>query len=123
MRVANWNPVKTDARIIHASMDRLEKVGELIAAEARARVPVGQDVKAGSGKWSGRKAGALRETIRVTRLKDDARRNIRIYAGNREVYYARFVERGTVKMQARRFLMKALNACKARAKMILLNGV
>ena len=122
MRVSNWNPQKAEPEIIHAAMDRLEQVGELIAAKARVRCPVGIDIPAGKGKWSGRDAGALKRSIRVVRLRGDVRRNVRVYAGSKKVFYARFVEYGTKKMRARSYLRSALNASKAEAKNILLNG-
>ncbi len=155
MRVSNWNPRKFDGEIITASMDLLEQAAEVIAEDARRRVPVGKsrakykryretiyfkqlrtqtgrfsgsiitkgdlvDYPGGSGKdWTAREAGALKKTIRVVRLKGDTRRNVRVYAGNREVYYARFVEYGTVKMKAKPFLRPALNASKAKIQTIL----
>jgi HK97 gp10 family phage protein len=122
MRVVNWNPQRLDPEIINACMERLAAVGELIANKARSMVPVGKTI-AGKGKWSSREAGALKKTIRVVRLQGDPRRNIRIYAGSRQVYYARFIEYGTSKMRARPFLRPALNASKSEAKNILLNGV
>lgn len=122
MRVANWNPQKADPEIMHAAMNRLEKVGELIAGKARQLAPVGKDVSQGKGKWSAREAGALRASVRVVRLHDDTRRNIRVYAGSKKVFYARFVEYGTVKMRAKPFLRPALNSSKSEAKSILLNG-
>ena len=111
MRVSNWNPKRFDGEIITAGMDRLEKAAEVIASGARQRVPVA--------------SGKLKNSIRVTRLKDDPRRNIRIYAGNRKKdgpYYAHMVEYGTVKMKAKPFLRPALNAAKPQIQSILRNG-
>ncbi len=92
-------------------MDRLEKAGEIIAADARRRVPVD--------------TGRLKDSIRVTRLKGDPKQNIRVYAGNRlkgGPFYAHMVEYGTVKMRARPFLRPALNGSKAQIKQIMENG-
>ena len=111
MRVSNWQPQKFDGEIIAASMDRLEKAGEVIAAAARQRVPVS--------------SGKLKNTIRVRRLKGDPRRNVRVYAGNRikdGAFYAHMVEYGTAKMRARPFLRPALNASKSAIQGILRNG-
>jgi hypothetical protein len=63
-------------------MDRIAELGEKVAERARQICPVGVDVPKGTGKWSGRRAGALRDTIRMTRLKGDPKLNIRVYAGN-----------------------------------------
>ncbi len=122
-RVGFWNPKVADEQIMHAAMDRLEKVGHLIADKARQKVPIGKNVRAGAGKWSGREAGALRSSIRVVRLKGDPNLNIRVYAGSTKVFYARWVEYGTAKMKARPFLRPALNASKAEAQRILDGGV
>jgi HK97 gp10 family phage protein len=121
MRVSNWNPKRFDGEIIAAGMDRLEQAAEVIAEEARRRVPVGtsRPGKKGGKAWTAREAGALKRSIRVVRLRNDERRNIRVYAGNREVYYARFVEYGTVKMKAKPYLRPALNASKSRIQGLL----
>jgi len=121
MRVENWYPEKITAEIEKKAMDRLEKAAESVASRARGLVPVGKDV-AGKGKWSKREAGALKKSIRVVRLKGDPKMNVRVYAGNRDVFYARFVEYGTVKMKARPFLRPALNASKASIKATVENG-
>lgn len=104
-----------------AAMDRLEKAAEVIAEDARRRVPVGERVT-GKGKWSNREGGALKKSIRVVRLRDSKARNIRVYAGNKEAYYSRWVEYGTSKMKARPFLRPALNSSKAKIQSILRNG-
>lgn len=122
MRVVGWNPAKADPMIMGASMGRLEKAGEVIAKRARQKCPVGMDVPKGKGKWSARDAGALRDSIRVVRLLGDDRKNIRVYAGSKKVFYARFVERGTVKMKKRPYLRPALSASKSDIKRILLYG-
>ncbi|MHB8110493.1 MAG: HK97-gp10 family putative phage morphogenesis protein [Syntrophorhabdaceae bacterium] len=117
MKVKDWAPEKITAEIEKKVMDRLESAAQRVAEKARSLVPVGKDVT-GKGKWSKREAGALKNTIRVVRLKGDPKQNIRVYAGNRDVYYARFVEYGTVKMKAKPFMRPALNASKAEIKAI-----
>ncbi len=112
MRVAHWDPKIADAEIKEKVMDRLQIIAEGVADRARQKVPIGKDVPQGKGKWSKREAGALKKSIRVVRLHGDPKMNVRIYAGNREVYYARFVEYGTVKMRAQPFLRPAINAAK-----------
>lgn len=100
-------------------MDRLAEVGERVAERAKQIAPVGVDIPKGPGKWSGRRAGALRDSIRMVRLKDDPKLNIRVYAGNTEVFYARWVEYGTVKMKAKPYLRPAFNQMKSLARNIL----
>ena len=125
MRVANWNPKAGDKEIMGNAMDRLEKAANVVAEKARQKCPVGND-REGKG-WSIRQSGTLKDSIRVVRLRGDAKRNVRVYAGERNshyltAYYARFVEYGTVKMKAKPFLRPALNSSKAEIKNILENG-
>ncbi len=124
MRISNWNPKIADAEIKGNAMDRLQIAGEVVANNARQRVPIGKSRPGAKGgkDWTAREAGALKRSIRVVRLHGDPKRNVRIYAGSRAVFYARFVEYGTVKMPAKPFLRPALNASKARIKSILQGG-
>lgn len=121
MRVSNWKPQAFDGEIMTAAMDRLEAAAEVIAADARRRVPVG--------------TGALKKSIRVVRLRDSKARNVRVYAGNRVkggsmqkgedrgAFYAQWVEYGHgPKKKAHPFLRPALNASKAKIQGILRNG-
>ncbi len=107
-------------------MDRLAEVGERVAERAKQIAPVGVDIPKGPGKWSGRRAGALRDSIRMVRLKDDPKLNIRVYAGNTEVFYARFVEYGVHtskgKFWKKPYLRPAFNQVKGLAKNILSEG-
>jgi HK97 gp10 family phage protein len=122
MRVAKWSTKEADMQIQVNAMDRLQEVAEAIAEEARRHVPVGQNVPAGKGKWSAREAGALKRSIRVVRLHGDPKKNVRVYAGSREVYYARFVEYGTAKMRARPFLRPAVQAMKSKIGKVFQGG-
>ena len=125
MRLENWHPEVITAEIEKQAMDRLETAAGYLMGRARQLVPVGQDRPGTKGgkDWTARKAGALRDTIRVVRLKGDPKQNVRVYAGNtREVFYSHFVEYGTVKMKAKPFLRPALNEVKNRIKSILENG-
>jgi len=113
MKVAKWNIKEADDMLRKNTMNRLQEIAERAADIARLKVlPVGKDVPQGKGKWSKREAGALKRSIRVVRLYGDPKMNVRIYAGNKEVFYARFVEYGTKKMAARPFLRPAVNAVK-----------
>ena len=138
MRVGNWNAEGVfNAAKLNAIAAANEIMDEVVVA-ARALCPVGTVTKeGGTYKWvkvsftsgrgrnkgqavsftakrySGRKAGALRDTIRRRSLTNRPG-NIRVYAGNNtDVYYAHFVERGTVKMKKQAFLRPAFNAKKA----------
>ena len=129
MRVANWNPQKFDGEFINASMDRLRKAANVIADKARARCPVGTISRpiyktgpyAGQS-WTARDAGALKKSIRVVEKKGQGAailedRNIRVYAGNYNVYYAKIVE-----YAGKKFLRPALNESKDEIRNILENG-
>ena len=111
MRVANWAPDKITAEIEKKAMDRLEKAGEVVAARARAGVPV--------------RTGMLKNSIRVVRLKGDPKLDVRVYAGSREkggAFYAHIIEFGSVKMKARPFMRPALNQSKGAIMSIMENG-
>lgn len=130
MRVSNWNPQKWDGEIMAASMDRLRRAAQLVANRARGKCPVGTlsrpIYKTGpyAGQpWTARDAGALYRSIRVVEKAEKfgtqiaGSRNVRVYAGNYLVYYARFVE-----YAGKKFLRPALNQSKAEIKNILENG-
>jgi len=130
MRVSNWNPQKFDGEIMAASMERLRKAAELVAQRARGKCPVGTISRpiykrgpyAGQ-PWTARDAGALKKTIRVVEKKNNfgveiaGSRNVRVYAGNYLVYYAKIVE-----YAGKKFLRPALNSSKVEIRNILENG-
>ncbi len=120
---ANWKPQgEITAAVEKTVMDRLETAADLVAARARMLVPV--------------QTGALRDSIRVTRLKGDPKLNIRVYAGSRVkggsmkkgaergAFYARWVEYGSVHNDIPRksYLRPALNEVRGRVKTILETG-
>jgi len=108
MRVENWAPVEViTSELEKQAMNKLEKVCEVVAKKARGLVPIGKDrptYTAGNyaGKeWTSRKAGTLRDSIRVVRLKGDPGKDVRVYAGARQsnkltAYYAHMVEYGSI---------------------------
>lgn len=111
MRIDHWAPEQITVEIEKKAMDRLAKAGELVAVNARSRVPV--------------KTGKLRDSIRVTRLPGDPKQNIRVYAGNRQKdgpFYAHMIENGTKNMSARPFLRPALNGSRSGIMAIMENG-
>ena len=111
MRVSAWHDKEITEEIEKRAMDRLEKAGKIIAAEAKRRVPV--------------KSGKLRQSIRVRRLKGDPKQDVRVYAGNRikgGAFYAHMVERGTKKMTARPFLRPALYGSRNMILTLMRNG-
>jgi len=127
MRVELWRPDRYDALFERAALDRLMEAAEAVAAEARARCPVGTVsypiYKSGpyAGRsWTARDAGALRKTIRVRQKLSKTgkplkrKSDVRVYAGNYNVYYARIVE-----FAGKTFLRPALWNMRAKIKQIL----
>jgi len=126
-RVSSWNPQRYDQEFADAAMERLREAGEVIAEAARAKCPVGTVSRpiykrgpyAGQ-PWTKRDAGALKKTIRVVEKHDQhgtplaKGRNIRVYAGNYLVYYAKIVE-----YAGQKFLRPALASVKSRIRSIL----
>ena len=97
-----WDSKKIQGAIMINCMTKIQAVADLIANEARRRCPAS--------------SGALRGTIRTTKKKEA--KDIWVIAGDKKVYYARFVEYGTVNSPAKPFMRPALSASKARAKKI-----
>ena len=64
-------------------------------------------------QWSGRYPGMLRDTIRRVN-KPERPGNVRVYAGNKKVNYAHFVEYGTVKTERQSFMRPAFQQVKNR---------
>lgn len=127
MRIENWNPEILDDVIEEKIIENLVIAAQVVASEARKLCPVGTVsrpiYKRGpyAGRpWTARDAGALKKTIRV-RQRHTKRgkplkrgRNVRIYAGNRDVYYASIVEHA-----GKAFLRPALYNARERIKSIL----
>lgn len=127
MRVEGWNPEKFDLQIENVAIERLVEAAEEVATAARGECPEGSIsrpiYKRGpyAGKpWTARDAGALKKTIRVRQKHSKAgrplkrKRNVRVYAGNYIVYYARIVE-----YAGHTFLRPALWNMTAKIKQIL----
>jgi HK97 gp10 family phage protein len=65
--------------------------------------------------WMGRQPGSLKATIRKVEKYNRAG-NIRCYAGNKKVFYARFVEYGTSKTPKHPFMRPSFQSIKGKAK-------
>jgi HK97 gp10 family phage protein len=75
----------------------------------------GKDVNFIADTEMGRVAGSLRATIRKVE-KDSRPGNIRVYAGNSERFYARFVEYGTSHSRKQPFMRPPFHAIKGTAQ-------
>ncbi len=140
-RVSNWRVKEIVNETVKDGMVRLNMAAHLVANRARQKCPVGTKAREGqmqhtaisftpqTGRRKGRPVsfiaqvtqkrvpGTLKKTIRV--VDRPGKGNVRVIAGNSEVIYARFVERGTSKMAAKPFLRPALNESKAEIRAIL----
>ncbi len=138
MRVSNWRAKEVFEGFKEKAFSNAEGVMDEVVVDARARCPVGkfsykkylsgmrgehkyreisftpksgrnkgQTVRFSAKVMKGRQPGTLKNTIR--RVSRRSNSTIRVIAGNSEVIYARFVEKGTSKMAARPFLRPAFN--------------
>jgi len=120
MRVEGWKGKQVFDSLIDAAMVGLNTVMDDHVADAKRRCPSREEIPIGTryrpdryaqldvlfttkrGKevnfiantWMGRISGSLKSTIRKVE-KHDRPGNLRCYAGNSKVFYARFVEYGT----------------------------
>ncbi len=101
-RISSWNPKVLDKEIRANGMKRLEKSGEVVARKARFKVKV--------------RTGALKRSIRVVKKRGLDSLNVRIYAGNKEAWYAQIVEFRNP------YLRTALRGAKAKIKSIMQDG-
>ncbi len=138
VRVSNWNVQKWDGELINASMGRLTKSAEVIKKNAVTilRSKIGKGATSGirhgpyktgqyAGQpWTAREPGSLEKTLRVVEKHKEGAvtavfgktRNVRVYAGNRIVYWAKIFE------FYQPYLRPAVNKSKARIREILRNG-
>ena len=130
MRVENWAPDKYDGEFNEEAMRRLTECAEIVAEGARVKCPVGtisRPQAKGRPRWTERKPGTLRRSIRVVRKKTKTgkvwkrrRNNIRIYAGSWLAFYAPFVEFGAPHVKKKQaFLRPALYSSIPEIKSIL----
>lgn len=106
MRVEVWNPEALDLDWENISMERMTEAAEWIADQARRKLtpknnisrPVYKRGPYAGQPWTAREAGALKKTIRVRQKRSKSGkplrrpRDVRVYAGNYLVYYARIYE-------------------------------
>lgn len=127
MRVEGWNPEMYDLDFENATVERLVEAAEVVADSARRNCLVGtlsrpmyrRGPYAGQ-QWTARDAGALKKTIRVVQRRSRSGRplkrksNVRVYAGNYLVYYAKIVEHAMIP-----FMRVALTNSHSQIKSIL----
>lgn len=135
MRVENWRAKGIFDQIASNALEAANEIMDDHAKAAKLMCPVGTvnrpdgyvnrpvvftpSTGKGKGKevrfvartWMGRKPGSLRDTIRKV-TKPSRPGNIRVYAGTNKVFYARFVEYGTVKTPRQSFMRPTFQAIK-----------
>lgn len=123
MKVVGWRAKDVFRGIADQAFANAEIVMDEVVSIARNLCPVGtisRPIPPGGKYWQERIPGALRATIRRVSRKD--KNNIRVYAGNKKVYYARFVEYGTVKTRKKPFVRPAFQQVKGRILRGIKNG-
>jgi HK97 gp10 family phage protein len=145
VRVENWRAKGVFDEVAQAALRGANIVMDEHTADAKRRCPKGtitrQDgsvnravvftPKTGKGKgkevrfaaktWTGREPGSLKATIRKV-IKHDRPGNLRCYAGNNKIFYARFVEYGTASTgwggpaKAQPFMRPSFHAIKGTAR-------
>jgi len=133
MRVENWRAKEIFSQIAEEAIKAANEVMDDVVVAARASCPVGEVTREGKWKtatvtftpttrnrrkipvgkrehvsfqaqqFTGRTPGDLRNSIRRVN-KSSRPGNIRVYAGNKAINYAHFVEYGTSKMRAKPFM-------------------
>lgn len=123
MPIMFWNPTLAEEQIMRNAAERLDRVGQMMADEVRKKTPVGTVSRPiyqrgpYAGKyWTARDAGALKNSVRVTKQGDGRYHNIWIMCGNRKAYYCKIIE------YYKPFFRPAINRAKNRAKVILSGG-
>jgi|GEM_PF-2049471 HK97 gp10 family phage protein len=141
MRVENWKVKEVFSACIDEAINAGNEIMDDVVFAAKCRCPVGEVTKEGKWKstivsfvpqtknrrkipehkrekvsfaamqFTGRTPGTLRETIRKV-IHYSRPGNLRVYAGNKKVNYAHFVEYGTVKMRAKSFLRPGFQSIK-----------
>lgn len=87
------------------------------ATRNRRKIPESkrQLVRFQATQYTGREPGSLRDSIRRVN-KPERPGNVRVYAGNKKVNYAHFVEYGTAKMKRQSFMRPGFQQIKNKIK-------
>ena len=88
-----WRTQEVLKEVSNNAQENLKKAGKVVRNEAKRLCPVGTLAREGGQYWQSRTPGSLKKSIRYSFRKKT--KSVRIIAGNRKVFYARFVEFGT----------------------------
>lgn len=141
VKVIGWKGKEVFDSLIDSAIAGANRVMDMHVVDAKRRCPVGKvmrpdgqvmrdvlfttkrgkDVNFIANTWTGRIPGSLKATIRKVG-KHDRPTNLRVYAGNNKVFYARFVEYGTKSTgwggpaKAQPFMRPSFQAIKGKAQ-------
>ena len=135
MRIEGWKGKQVFDSLIAAAMVGANAVMDDHVKGAKALCPVGTVKRGGANQmkdvlfttkrgkivnfiadtWMERIPGSLKNSIRKVEKYDRAG-NIRVYAGNKQVFYARFVEFGTAKTKRQSYMRPSWQAIKGTIK-------
>ena len=122
---------KYDSEFFAAALDRVEAVANVIRDDARVKLKAKlkgnwqeHGPYKGGAVWTERTKGAMVETIRVTRSKNPAIKNILLIAGNFKAWWAIQMEygRGQWRGGARSFMRPAIKSTEGKVTAILEGG-
>ncbi len=85
------------------------EMGKRMSKSAKSKCSVGTIIREGGKYWATRTPRSLRKSIRYKYLRVGNDSIVRIIAGSKKVFYARYVEKGTKFMRAKPFLRPALD--------------
>jgi len=92
--------------------EALRGIGGIVKKSAKQLCPIGKIKRTGGKYWKERKPGSLQRSIRYKVMRGGHK--VQIIAGNKKVFYARFVEIGTNKTSPKSFLRPAIEMNKTR---------
>lgn len=148
VKIVGWKGKEVFKELADAAIAGINIVMDKHVEGARRLCPVGKITRSGGNKlrdvlfvpqkgrskgktvnfiadtWQGRQPGSLKSTIRKVE-RYDRPNNVRCYAGNSQVYYARFVEYGTASTgwggpaKKQPFMRPSFLAVKGKAKEII----
>ena len=95
----------------------MRNISFIPATRNRRKIPahLRESVSFKARQWTGREPGSLRNSIRRVN-KPERPGNVRVYAGNKKVNYAHFVEYGTSRSKRQSFMRPGFNQVKAVLK-------
>lgn len=134
--VKYWNPEIADDLINEIVMNRLERIGDVLAYQVKSTLrtqiknpnysrPPYKSGKYAGRWWTARDAGALLDSVRVVKRKQDIKRghrNVWVIAGNSKAYYAPIYEYSKNPARGKKYFRPSISRAMPRMKAILSKG-